>query len=152
MMFWKTFGPKILMLVIFAALLFAAYERGHSNGHEAGYKEGWDAQQTTVDTLTGKINAKTTAVNNKITELETKAADDSEIIRKVSAASQKTRVDIVTEFITKPVSVPVPGETKIIYECGLDVPAVTTVNLLLDNLSPLDSETFVPTALKETPK
>lgn len=142
-MFWKTFGPKIIMLVVVVALLAIAYERGHSSGHESGYKEGWDAQQETVDGLTKQINDKARAVNEKVTALEAKAADDSETIRKVSAASQKTRVDIVTEFMTRPVMVPVPGETKIVYQCGLSAEAVLTVNSLLDNMSPLTGD-FVP--------
>lgn len=105
-------------------VLFGAYEYGHSSGYNSGYTVAWAAQQSTIQAMTNKENAQTTAQNKQITTVEQQAANAPSKIQQQTATTTKARDSVVIRYKKQYISVA--------QACGLDVPTVTAINQIID--------------------
>lgn len=136
---WKALAA----LALAAGLLALGWGVGHSSGYSDGYKLAWDKQQATVDDLTTKINVATQATSDKITALETQAADLQNQLNTAQAEKLQKKNDVVVEYRK--------ANPQTATACGWTAPTVKAINDILSvDLPPAPPTTAPPPAKPST--
>jgi hypothetical protein len=113
----------VLPIVGVLAVLFGAYEYGHSRGSAQGYQEAWSVQQQTINKMVSEQNQQAEDNNKKIAEIESDSFESAFKVRQLQSQLQKQRTQIVKDYVQQ--------NPQTSQSCGLDIPMVESINKII---------------------
>lgn len=129
-----------LPIVGAAAVLFGAYEYGHStgytSGHNDGYQTAWNTQQVTINKMVTAENAQAEANNKAISDVESQSFAAAFQNKALQVQLEEKRQTVVKNYVQ---ANPVSSQA-----CGFDVPMVQAINELIQADPSIVAQPVVP--------